>query len=141
VDRAPTQRVREGRPAQCRGASYVVADIVVVTGDFRCGACLWTRNPEAERRGEHNDREPAAAVQQPRFAKNGKCTLGALIWFLVRVIPKPSGASYPCQRSLPPDHWLGTLDGGLGLKDLRTRSKCGATVVGEGRFYLEQAPP
>ncbi len=28
--------------------------------------------------------------------------LGALIWFLVRVIPKPSRASYPCQRAAFP---------------------------------------
>jgi len=28
--------------------------------------------------------------------------LGALIWFLIRVIPKPSRASYPCQRAAFP---------------------------------------
>jgi hypothetical protein len=28
--------------------------------------------------------------------------LGSLIWFLVRVIPKPSRASYPCQRAAAP---------------------------------------
>jgi hypothetical protein len=28
--------------------------------------------------------------------------LGALIWFLVRVIPKPSRAAYPCQRAAFP---------------------------------------
>src|SRR6516165_449870 len=28
--------------------------------------------------------------------------LAALIWFLVRVVPKPSRASYPCQRAAAP---------------------------------------
>ena len=28
--------------------------------------------------------------------------LGALIWFLIRVIPKPSRATYPCQRAAFP---------------------------------------
>ena len=28
--------------------------------------------------------------------------LGALIWFLIRVIPKPSRAAYPCQRAAFP---------------------------------------
>lgn len=28
--------------------------------------------------------------------------LGALVWFLVRVIPKPSRATYPCQRAAFP---------------------------------------
>ena len=28
--------------------------------------------------------------------------LGATIWFLIRVIPKPSRASYPCQRAAFP---------------------------------------
>ena len=30
------------------------------------------------------------------------CGLGALAWFLLRVIPKPSRASYPCQRAAFP---------------------------------------
>jgi len=28
--------------------------------------------------------------------------LGSLAWFLVRVIPKPSRAAYPCQRAAAP---------------------------------------
>ncbi|MHC4541954.1 MAG: hypothetical protein ACYS74_19575, partial [Planctomycetota bacterium] len=28
--------------------------------------------------------------------------LGALVWFLIRVIPKPSRATYPCQRVVAP---------------------------------------
>ena len=28
--------------------------------------------------------------------------LAALVWFLLRVIPKPSRAAYPCQRAAAP---------------------------------------
>ncbi len=28
--------------------------------------------------------------------------IGSLVWFLVRVIPKPSRAAYPCMRGQPP---------------------------------------
>ncbi|MGB7759947.1 MAG: hypothetical protein WBL61_08965, partial [Bryobacteraceae bacterium] len=30
------------------------------------------------------------------------CGVAALVWFLVRVVPKPSRASYPCQRAAFP---------------------------------------
>ena len=39
-----------------------------------------------------------------RFARHGLPLTGllALVWFLLRVVPKPSRAAYPCQRaSLP----------------------------------------
>jgi hypothetical protein len=46
--------------------------------------------------------------------------LGALVWFLVRVIPKPSRASYPCQRAAFPLAsafvlWVCSLSGLLSL--------------------------
>ena len=54
--------------------------------------------------------ETSAAADEPRQARFplwGKLTtfvvgLAALIWFLIRVIPKPSRASYPCQRAAFP---------------------------------------
>jgi hypothetical protein len=52
--------------------------------------------------------------------------LGALIWFLIRVIPKPSRASYPCQRTAFPIAsafviWLTGLVGGMfGFKYLKS---------------------
>lgn len=53
--------------------------------------------------------------------------LGALIWFLIRVIPKPSRATYPCQRAAFPLAsafviWLtGMVSGIFGLKYLGRR--------------------
>ena len=43
--------------------------------------------------------------------------LGALIWFLIRVIPKPSRAAYPCQRVAMPiaAGFLGFLTGITGI--------------------------
>ncbi|MDP4271064.1 MAG: DUF362 domain-containing protein [Bacteroidota bacterium] len=51
--------------------------------------------------------------------------LGALIWFLIRVIPKPSRATYPCQQAAFPIAsafvvWLtGTLSSLFALKKLK----------------------
>jgi len=46
---------------------------------------------------------------------------GSLIWFLIRVIPKPSRATYPCQRAAFPlaSSFIIWLTGGLGLAVLR----------------------
>ena len=69
--------------------------------------------------------------------------LGALIWFLIRVIPKPSRASYPCQQAAFPIAsafvvWLtATFSSMFILKKIKTTyskhkivsSICGATII------------
>jgi hypothetical protein len=55
--------------------------------------------------------------------------LGALIWFLVRVIPKPSRATYPCQRAAFPIasgfvlYLLGLLTSAFALKKVKKHLK------------------
>ena len=55
---------------------------------------------------------------------------GALIWYLVRVIPKPSRAAYPCQQSAAP-FAFGGLAYILGIIGL-------ATAFRNGRRFLYQ---
>jgi Uncharacterized conserved protein len=63
---------------------------------------------------------------------------GALLWFMIRVIPKPSRATYPCQRAAFPLAsafviWLtGTLSGLFAVKSLRrlfSRRKLALSVI------------
>jgi hypothetical protein len=55
--------------------------------------------------------------------------LGALIWFLVRVIPKPSRAAYPCQRAAFPIasgfvlYLLGLMTSAFALKKVKKHWK------------------
>lgn len=46
----------------------------------------------------------ASGIWPKQWARLGSSILGlgALLWFLIRVIPKPSRASYPCQRAAFP---------------------------------------
>jgi len=58
----------------------------------------------------------------------------ALIWFLIRVIPKPSRATYPCQRAAFPIAsgfviWLISTIGSIGLL------KHGKKLIGQKYFY------
>ena len=48
--------------------------------------------------------EQSAATRPARAARLGASIVGfaALVWFLLRVIPKPSRATYPCQRAAFP---------------------------------------
>jgi len=48
--------------------------------------------------------EQSAATRPARAARLGASIIGfaALVWFLLRVIPKPSRATYPCQRAAFP---------------------------------------
>ena len=85
-----------------------------------------------------------------RFARLGGLILGltALMWFLLRVIPKPSRAAYPCQRAAFPVAsafvlWLcGSVAGIFSLAVLRQLvrryrwaavSLCAFTLVVTGR--------
>ena len=87
-----------------------------------------------------------------RFARLSVAIVGfcALVWFLLRVIPKPSRATYPCQRAAFPVAsafviWLCASMAGLfslgGLRTLVRRyrwaavSLCALTVVG-GSLWL-----
>jgi hypothetical protein len=47
-------------------------------------------------------REPGAVRGWAVRASAILCGFAALVWFLVRVVPKPSRASYPCQRAAFP---------------------------------------
>jgi hypothetical protein len=68
--------------------------------------------------------------------------LASLIWFLVRVIPKPSRASYPCQRAAAPlaSGFLIWFVGLLSFKTLYrraanlSRGTCYALPTGERRL-------
>jgi hypothetical protein len=64
--------------------------------------------------------------------------LGALVWFLARVLPKPSRAAYPCQRVAAPAaagfigwcFWSLASLGVLRLLKMRLRGATGIAVVG-----------
>ena len=59
----------------------------------------------------------------------------ALVWFLIRVIPKPSRASYPCQRAAFPlaSGFLGyILGGGVIIMAFRKAKR----QVGQARYFL-----
>ena len=62
--------------------------------------------------------------------------LVALIWFLIRVIPKPSRATYPCQRAAFPIAtafviWLtGTLGSMFLMKQLKAKFAKNSLVLG-----------
>jgi uncharacterized protein (DUF362 family) len=64
--------------------------------------------------------------------------LASLVWFLVRVIPKPSRASYPCQRAAAPlaSGFVIWLIGLLSLKALHSKA---AAVAHRSRFALAGA--
>ncbi len=62
----------------------------------------------------------------------------ALIWYLVRVIPKPSRASYPCQRAALPVA-LGALGYLLSLFGLVTAWRQGGKFLRQNRFALAVA--
>lgn len=81
--------------------------------------------------------------------------LGSLVWFLVRVIPKPSRAAYPCQRAAAPVAsgfvlWLLALAGTrLAWQQRRASARanrqwvaaaCGVLAVAGGIFALSQLP-
>ena len=51
---------------------------------------------------ERLTQEASAARGWPMRAFGILCGVAALAWFLVRVVPKPSRASYPCQRAAFP---------------------------------------
>ena len=52
---------------------------------------------------QHTECSHAARHHRPRLKwLTILAGLASLIWFLVRVIPKPSRASYPCQRAAAP---------------------------------------
>jgi uncharacterized protein (DUF362 family) len=55
----------------------------------------------------------------------GLMGLAALVWFLVRVIPKPSRAAYPCQRAAAPmaGAFVVWLAGLISLKALQGRAR------------------
>jgi hypothetical protein len=88
-----------------------------------------------------------------RFARLGGLILGltALMWFLLRVIPKPSRATYPCQRAAFPVAsafvlWLcGSVAGIFSLAALRQLvrryrwaavSLCAFTLVATGMWLV-----
>ena len=59
----------------------------------------------------------------------------ALIWYLVRVIPKPSRASYPCQRTAMPIA-LGGVGYFLGLFGVAAAIRQGRKLLRQNRFSL-----
>jgi hypothetical protein len=82
------------------------------------------------------DNRPADAKSSPRrrrwlFRLGPVLGLGALAWFLIRVIPKPSRAEYPCQRAAFPvaTGFILWLTGMLGA----------GIFFGKGRQMMRQA--
>jgi uncharacterized protein (DUF362 family) len=59
------------------------------------------KNPDSEMI-QRPTRESGAARGWPIRVFGIFCGFAALLWFLVRVVPKPSRASYPCQRAAFP---------------------------------------
>ena len=59
------------------------------------------KNP-AKRIVQRLTREARTTTGRPSQILGIVCGLAALVWFLVRVVPKPSRASYPCQRAAFP---------------------------------------
>ncbi len=98
------------------------------------------------------DTRQAATTRTGKLARIGAAFLGfsALGWFLLRVIPKPSRAAYPCQRAAFPVAsafvlWLcGSVAGAFSLAGLRrllrryrwaAAAVCALTLVAGG-FWL-----
>ena len=57
-----------------------------------------TRGCEGEQKARHCGRHRDGVIRWAPWVAG----LGSLIWFLVRVIPKPSRAAYPCQKAAAP---------------------------------------
>jgi uncharacterized protein (DUF362 family) len=98
------------------------------------------------------DTDRSATSKTGELTRIGAAFLGfsALVWFLLRVIPKPSRAAYPCQRAAFPVAsafvlWLcGSIAGAFSLAGLRRLLRryrwaataiCGLTLVAGG-FWL-----
>jgi hypothetical protein len=96
--------------------------------------------------------EHSAATRPARAARLGASIVGfaALVWFLLRVIPKPSRATYPCQRAAFPVAsafvlWVcGSAAGLCSVAGLRrfvhryrwaAASLCAITLVGGGLWF------
>ena len=97
----------------------------------------------------------SATTGTGKLARIGAAFLGfsALVWFLLRVIPKPSRATYPCQRAAFPVAsafvlWLcGSIAGVFSLAGLRrllrryrwaAAAVCALTMVAGG-FWLARS--
>ena len=78
--------------------------------------------------------ESASAGRRNRHRIALLAGLAALIWFLVRVIPKPSRAAYPCQRAAAPLA-SGFVGWAIGLVSVRELQRRAAAAAARGSRY------